>query len=75
MRNKAYCQLFGIGFFVGVSGVAIVNDAIDIVILWVEGSDPAWLEEKEKWRNVQYIIVAGFERKEKCVVIMDNIKL
>jgi len=29
--------------------VDIMHDKIDFVIAWVDGSDPAWLEEKNKY--------------------------
>lgn len=36
----------------------IMNDRIDIVIPWVDGSDPAWIREKEKCR-----IMCGADEK------------
>lgn len=36
---------------------------IDIVVLWVDGSDPAWLEEKQKYSE-KIFIYAG---KEECI--------
>ncbi len=37
-------------------------DKIDFVILWVDGSDPAWLEEKNRYRPVKVDFSSGDNR-------------
>ena len=37
-------------------------EKIDFVLLWVDGSDPAWLEEKNKYSDVQVNVSASAAR-------------
>ena len=36
-----------------MKGKKRIVEKIDVVIPWVDGSDPAWIEQKDKWFKIQ----------------------
>ena len=39
-----------------------MNEKIDFVIMWVDGSDPKWLQEKNKYHNIYLEYTNGLKQ-------------